>query len=402
MDKLKKYNQEHLLKFVNELSGDEKKGLYNQIESLDFSYLDEIGKNNSINFNEISPIDVLTIEKIEKNKQNYEKIGLNSIKNGEVAALILAGGMGTRLGFDGPKGMYNIGITRDLYIFECLINNLKKVTSKADTIIPLFIMTSDKNDKATKDFLKSKNYFGYDEKYIKFFIQDLAPCTDFNGKILLEAKNKIATSPNGNGGWFNSLLNNEEARHLLEESGAKWINVFAVDNVLQQIADPVFIGATIDSSVEVGAKVIKKADPYEKIGVMCLKNNKPSIVEYIDLGEEMALKVDENGERLYNYGVILNYLFSVKTLYEIKDKKLPIHVVNKKIEHIDDDGNLVKPSQPNGHKFEMLCVDMVELSSSCLPFEIVREKEFAPIKNKEGVDSVESARALLQKNGIAL
>ena len=154
--------------------------------------------------------------------------------------------------------------------------------------------------------------------------------------------------------------------------------------------------------MEVGAKVIKKADPYEKIGVMCLKNNKPSIVEYIDLGEEMALKVDENGERLYNYGVILNYLFSVKTLYEIKDKKLPIHVVNKKIEHIDDDGNLVKPSQPNGHKFEMLCVDMVELSSSCLPFEIVREKEFAPIKNKEGVDSVESARVLLQKNGIVL
>ena len=402
MNKLKKYNQEHLLKFVNELSGDEKKGLYNQIESLDFSYLDEIGKNNSINFNEISPIDVLTIEKIEKNKQNYEKIGLNSIKNGEVAALILAGGMGTRLGFDGPKGMYNIGITRDLYIFECLINNLKNVTSKAGVVIPLFIMTSDKNDKATKDFLKSKNYFGYDEKYIKFFIQDLAPCTDFNGKILLEAKNKIATSPNGNGGWFNSLINNKEARHLLEESGAKWINVFAVDNVLQQIADPVFIGATIDSGVEVGAKVIKKADPYEKIGVMCLKNNKPSIVEYIDLGEEMALKVDENGERLYNYGVILNYLFSVKTLYEIKDKKLPIHVVNKKIEHIDDDGNLVKPSQPNGHKFEMLCVDMVELSSSCLPFEIVREKEFAPIKNKEGVDSVESARVLLQKNGIVL
>ncbi|MBO7527603.1 MAG: UTP--glucose-1-phosphate uridylyltransferase, partial [Clostridia bacterium] len=172
MNKLKKYNQEHLLKFVNELSGDEKKGLYNQIESLDFSYLDEIGKNNSINFNEISPIDVLTIEKIEKNKQNYEKIGLNSIKNGEVAALILAGGMGTRLGFDGPKGMYNIGITRDLYIFECLINNLKNVTSKAGVVIPLFIMTSDKNDKATKDFLKSKNYFGYDEKYIKFFIQD--------------------------------------------------------------------------------------------------------------------------------------------------------------------------------------------------------------------------------------
>ena len=402
MDKIEKYHQEQLLRFENELSGDEKKELYKQIQETDFSYLDELNKEQKVELCDIAPIEALTIDKIEKNKNKYKEIGETAIKNGEVATLLLAGGMGTRLGFDGPKGMYDVGITHNLFIFECIINNLKKVTDSLGVFIPLFIMTSDKNDKATKEFFEEKKYFGYSKDYIRFFTQEMAPCTDLQGRILLESKNRLATSPNGNGGWFNSLIKNKDAKELLDKSGAKWINIFAVDNVLQKIADPVFIGATISAGVEVGAKVIRKVDPYEKVGVMCLKNGKPSVIEYMDLGEEMAQKTDAGGERLYNFGVILNYLFNIKTMYEIKDKKLPVHVVTKKIEHLDAEGNLIKPDEPNGHKFEMLCVDMIELASTCLPFEVVREKEFAPIKNKTGVDSVESARVLLQKNGVML
>ena len=135
---------------------------------------------------------------------------------------------------------------------------------------------------------------------------------------------------------------------------------------------------------------------------MCNKNGHPSIIEYIDITEEMAHQTDENGERLYNFGSILNHLFNVDLLYRIKDKKLPVHVVTKKVEHIDEQGNLITPEQPNAHKFEMLCVDMIELADNCLPFEVERQKEFAPIKNKTGVDSVESAQALLELNGYKL
>lgn len=400
--KLNKYNQNHILKFENELSSEQKNELYSQVNNTDFSYLEELGKANEIIDAKIEPIDALTISQINNNKEQYKQVGLNALKNNQVGALLLAGGMGTRLGSSEPKGMYNIGKTKEVYIFQRLIENLLDVVNMCGTYVPLFIMTSEHNDKITRKFFKDKNYFGYNPKYIRFFIQEMAPCVSFDGKILMENKGRIATSPNGNGGWFNSLLSDKDAKEMLEKFNIKWLNIFAVDNVLQKIADPVFIGATINHNVEIGAKVIRKVDAYEKVGVMCKKNGNPSIVEYIDLGEEMATKVNEKGERLYNFGVILNYLFNVDVLYEIKDKKLPIHIVTKKIEHIDEFGNSVKPQEPNGHKFEMLCVDMIELASSCLPFEVEREKEFAPIKNKSGIDSVESARALLEKNGYVL
>lgn len=400
--KLSTTNQEHLLRFESELSEEEKSKLYTQIDGLNFNYLQELTKKKQAENSNITPIKAMTVEEIASRRAEFEEIGIQSLKNQEVGLLLLAGGMGTRLGSDNPKGMFNIGKTRDVYIFQRIIENAMDNVKKCGKPIPFFIMTSEKNNEATINFFEEHNYFGYDKNYVRFFIQEMAPCVDLNGKVLLEEKNRVATSPNGNGGWFNSLLQNDSARKMLEDLNIKWLNVFAVDNVLQRIADPVFIGATLEGSYDIGAKVIRKADPYEKVGVMCLKNGKPSIVEYIDLTEEMAHETDETGERVYNFGVILNYLFNVNTLHEIKDKQLPIHIVTKKVEHIDENGNLVKPTEPNAHKFEMLCVDMIEFANTCLPFEVVREHEFAPIKNPTGVDSVVSAQALLEQNGYKL
>ena len=399
--KLQKYNQQQLLMFENQLSEEEKADLYSQIESLDFSYLDNLCEAKRENV-KISPIKAMTVAEIDSQKERFEKIGLMALSNQEVGALLLAGGMGTRLGSDKPKGMYDIGKTKTVYIFQRIIENLLEVVNKCGKMVPLFVMTSEKNNEDTMAFFEEQEYFGYDKNYIKFFVQEMAPCVDLNGKVLLEQKGRVATSPNGNGGWFSSLLACEEAKEMLEKFNIKWLNVFAVDNVLQKIADPVFVGATIEGEYEVGSKVIRKVGPYEKVGVMCKKNGRPSVVEYIDLTDEMALETDENGERVYNFGVILNYLFSVDLLYQIKDNKLPVHVVTKKVEHINERGEKVVPSEPNAHKFEMLCVDMVEFSPNCLPFEVVREKEFAPIKNKEGVDSVETAQKLLEQNGYIL
>ena len=188
----------------------------------------------------------------------------------------------------------------------------------------------------------------------------------------------------------------------MKEKGIEWLNVFAVDNVLQQIADPVFVGATIQSECVCGAKVVRKCDPYERVGALCLEDGKPSIIEYYELTPEMAEATNEAGSLLYGFGVILNYLFSLDTLFEIEKQQLPLHIVEKKVPYVDENGVFVKPETPNAYKFETLILDMIYMMDNCLSFEVEREKEFAPIKNPSGVDSVESARALLQQNGIEI
>ena len=224
---------------------------------------------------------------------------------------------------------------------------------------------------------------------------------DYNGKLYMEAKDRISTSPNGNAGWYSSMCR-AGLDKILDREGIEWIDIFAVDNVLQRICDPCFVGATVLANVSVGAKVVRKAAPDEKVGVMCLEDGRPSIVEYYELSDEMMNAKDANGAPAYNYGVILNYLFRVSELSAVADDKMPLHVVKKKIPYIDENGNEVKPTEPNGYKFEQLVLDMIHQLSTCLPYEVIREKEFAPIKNPTGVDSVESARELLKKNNIDL
>ncbi len=400
--KLADYNQKHLLQYYEELSETEKQALLTQIEETDFSVLSYIHKKTEEKKEvRIAPIKALTLTEIQSKKGELKDIGTDAIRKGKLGAVLLAGGMGTRLGSDAPKGMYDIGITKPVYIFERLIENLFDVVHEADTFIHLFVMTSEKNHEATTSFFAEKNYFGYDKNYIHFFKQAMAPASDYKEQIFLEEKGKLATSPNGNGGFLTSMKK-AGLLDFIHEKGIEWLNVFAVDNVLQRIADPVFLGATIDAGCNVGAKVVRKNDPDEKVGVMCLKDDHPSIIEYYELTKELRDTLDENGERAYNFGVILNYLFEVKSTENIMDKELPVHVVEKKIPYLDDNGNFIKPEEPNGYKFEELILDLIELMDKCLPFEVEREKEFAPIKNKTGIDSVESARALLEKNGYTL
>lgn len=398
-EKLKKYDQMQLLRFADELSEDELQCLLKEIDRIDFDLISIHQKAESRDA--IAPMDAMTLKEIETEKEELKETGLRAIREGEVAAVLLAGGQGTRLGIDGPKGTLNVGETRTLYIFECLINNLMEVKKAADAWIPLLVMTSDKNDAETRAFFEAHDFFGYNRDYVFFFIQEMAPSTDYDGKVYLEEKNHISLSPNGNGGWFISL----KKAGLLEKlkaMGVEWLNVFAVDNVLQKMCDPVFVGATMQAGTPIGSKVVRKNAPEEKVGVMCLRNGKPSIVEYYELTGEMRTQKKEDGELAYNYGVILNYLFHLGALEETAGKKLPLHIVSKKIPHIDEKGNPIRPEEPNGYKFETLVLDMIEMMDGCLAFEVEREKEFAPIKNMHGVDSLDSAREMLKENGVRL
>lgn len=400
--KLEKYGQTHLLKYYDELSEDERNELLNQIEETDFSVVELCANGgNGVEKGKITPLSVMQLSEIEENKEIYFNAGVSAIKSGKVGAVLLAGGMGTRLGSDAPKGMYNIGETKDVYIFERIIRNLMDAVDITGSWIHLFVMTSDKNHESTIDFFKEKNYFGYNKEYITFFKQEMAPAADYNGKIYMESRSRMSTSPNGNGGWFISM-ERSGALKKVKNAGIEWLNVFAVDNVLQRIADPVFVGAVIEKGCAVGSKVVKKASPDENVGVMCLEDGRPSIVEYYELTEELMNAKDETGEPAYNYGVILNYLFGVKELEEIMEKSMPLHIVKKKIPYMDEKGQLIKPESPNGYKFETLILDMIHLMKSCLPFEVIREKEFAPIKNRTGIDSVDTARELLKRNGVEL
>ena len=396
-------DQMQLLAYYDELDDAGKKNLLDAIENIDWSFEDALANpvDMSGKDREISPIDGLRRADIEKREAEFEAAGIEAIKAGKVAAVLLAGGMGTRLGVDGPKGAYDIGITKPLYIFEQQMRNLMEVTEKCGVTVPLYIMTSDKNHEQTTSFWKEHGYFGYPETEVKFFKQDMAPAVDYNGKIILERKDMPALSPNGNGGWFSSLKRAGLCEDL-HARGVEWLNIYAVDNVLQRIADPVFVGASILTGVNCGAKAICKTEPLEKVGVLCKDGDLPDIIEYYELTNEMANMRDENGNLVYCFGVIMNYLFRLSRLEEIADKKIPVHIVEKKIECLCEDGVTRKPEKENGKKFETLAVDLIKPMGSVLPFEVVREKEFAPIKNKTGVDSVESARELLKGNGVEL
>jgi len=392
---LEKYNQKHLIEHYRNLNEQEKEEFACNLKRIDFSYLDLLNNKEEKQQLHLEPIDVVSTIDIEKNKDEYEKVGIKALKEHQIGALLLAGGMGTRLGCNGPKGMFNIGVNKDVYIFEILINNMLDVVKQTGCYIPLFVMTNVDSNLDIINFFEEHDYFGYDKNFVCFFEQEMAPCVSFDGKILLKNETEIVVSPNGNGGWFKSFLKNEKAKQMLESFNLRYINVFSVDNVLQRISDPVFVGAIVSNNAEIGSKVIKKVSDEEKVGVICLKNGKPAVVEYIDLDAETVSKRNEKGERMFNYGVTLNYLFRLDYLYDTMENKLPVHIVKKQINHYDGENYVTDENL----KFEFLCVDMIEFANKVIATEVVREKEFAPVKNKEGNDSVATARELLIKNG---
>ena len=396
---LEAHSQTHLMRWWDELDAPAREELARRIGEIDWSETSLHAEDGARG--EISPIAGLSIDEIEKRKEEFYAVGRAAIRAGKAAAVLLAGGQGTRLGSDAPKGVYDIGVTRHLYIFEQLIRNLTEVTDACGATIPLLIMTSEKNDEETRAFFEEHGYFGYPREDIYFFRQAMAPCVGLDGKLLLEDKGRLALSPNGNGGWYASL----ERAGLVEKMdarGVEWYNVFAVDNVLQRICDPVFLGATILSGAASGAKVVRKNDPHERVGVLCLEDGLPGVIEYYELSEEMANLRGADGQLVYSFGVILNYLFRADVLKRISRERLPLHAAKKKIPYLAPDGVFVQPETENGYKFETLILDMVRFAGTCLPFEVVREREFAPIKNRTGTDSVDTARELLKKNGVEL
>lgn len=399
---LKKYGQEHLLNSYDKLSEKDKKTLLEEIDKIDFELMNSLynktKQEEKKEKDKITPIDYLDKYKLKDEFKYYENIGKKSIKDGQLAAVTMAGGQGTRLGHTGPKGTYDIGLDSHKSLFELLCDNLKEEGKKYGVTIPWFIMTSRENNKETIEFFEKNKYFGYQkDKNLFFFIQGELPMMDTEGKILIGEDGLVKLAADGHGGIYEALVKTGMIKKMTE-MGIKWIFIGGVDNCLVKMVDPVLMGIAIDKKVTVACKSVVKANPKEKVGVFCRKNGKPNVIEYTEITDEMAESTDENGELLYGESHILCNLFSVDAVERMGAKPLPYHIAYKKATYIDKNGNVVVPDSPNAYKFEAFLFDAFGEVDEMAVLRVKREEEFAPVKNADsvGVDCPKTARELYE------
>lgn len=396
---LRKTGQEHLLKQYERLTDDKKKQEFlNSILTIDFDAINEIYLNSKKNITNkdftIEPIKFIDKERIdEKEYIEYEKLGIEIIKNGKLAVVTMAGGQGTRLGHTGPKGTFDLGLGNHKSIFEILCDTLKAENERYGVNVPWYIMTSDENNAETVEFFEKNNYFGYNKGDIFFFTQSKLPMVDTEGKCLIDEKGNIKEAADGHGGIFKSILKGG-ALYDMQSRGIEWVFIGGVDNVLVKPVDPVLIGLSIKDNVEAAGKSIIKANPHEKVGIFCKKDGRPSVIEYSEISDELAEERLENGELKYAESHILCNLFSLNAINKIASIDLPYHVAFKKAKYIDNDGNLIISDKPNAYKFESFIFDAFEKLDDLVVLRVKRENEFAPVKNAEGEDSPETARKL--------
>lgn len=395
---LKANNQEHLLTFYNDLSTEDKEKLLNQILSIDFDLMKNLYENTKkqidIDTNSIEPISYIDKSKIPENQLiEYNSIGAEAIKSGKLAAVTMAGGQGTRLGHNGPKGTYDLGLPSHKSIFEILCDTLKKAQIDFGVTVPWYLMTSNENNSATIDFFEKNNYFGYPKEAIHFFIQGELPMIGTDGKILLDENGLVKLAANGHGGIFDSMFKSGVLNEM-KQKGIEWIFIGGVDNVLVKMVDPTLIGLCEKNNTLAGGKSLVKAGPKEKVGVFCKRNGKPSVVEYTEITDEMANLTDSNGELVYGESHILCNLFNIKALEAISKNSLPYHSAFKKANYMNEQKQIVTADSPNAYKFEAFIFDAFSTLDSMSILRVKRENEFAPVKNATGVDSPETAREL--------
>ena len=398
IDLLKKYNQEHILNYLNMIDEEKKKNLINQIEKINFEELKKLYEiSNRDNTKAIKGIIIEHIPfvdkyKLEKDrKETLTKIGESIIKNNKYAVVTMAGGQGTRLGHDGPKGTFKLDVKpKSKYLFEILAENLLRENKKYGVVIPWYIMTSTENNEKTVSFFEEHNYFGYQKEDIKFFKQGNLPLLSEDGKLLIDEDYNIKIASDGNGSIYKSMKN-EGILSDMKKRGIEWIFIGAVDNEILNMCDPILLGLTIDEKNEVASKSVVKANPHEKVGVFCKKDSRPAVIEYTELPDQLAEETDEEGELLYGESHIMCNLYSLKALEKIAEQNLPYHSAHKKANYLDENGKLVKSEVPNGYKYEAFIFDGFNYFDNMTILRGRREEDFAPIKNKEGVDSPETA-----------
>ncbi|MBQ8828253.1 MAG: NADP-dependent isocitrate dehydrogenase [Clostridia bacterium] len=399
---LEKHGQEHLLAFYDELSETEREKLIADIRSVDFELMARLykdaGKPTENNRNAVlSPIEAADKTAMKDfDAQKFYGVGVEIIKAGKVAAVTMAGGQGSRLGHDGPKGTYDIGLPSHKSLFEIQCDGLKKVSEECGAVVPWYIMTSRINHSDTVKFFEEHDYFGYPKSEIFFFSQNMIPVIDMKGKLLLESKCEVLRSPDGNGGLFSAIVSSGALADM-DKRGVSWVFICGIDNCLVNMADPLFVGYTAKAGVPASAKSFVKRSFDEKAGILCRKDGHPGVIEYTEIPEEQAKMKDENGTWVYGDANVLNYMFNIDILKNIAGNGMCYHTACKKITYMNSSGDMITSEKPDAYKFELFLFDAFDFIDDMRILRIDRNVEFAPVKNKEGEDSPAWARDLYMK-----
>ncbi|HET6429439.1 MAG TPA: UDPGP type 1 family protein [Phycisphaerae bacterium] len=397
---LNRHGQRHLLAFYGELPRPQRQGLLKQIASIDFVRLDALIRSHVLvkppvhipedlqpaPIRPACPADEATRSAYAEGRRAGERL----IADGKVAATVVAGGAGTRLGFDGPKGCLAVTPVKRKSLFRVFAEQILATSRRYGSAVPWYVMTSPDNDAATREFFDEHEFFGLPPADVFFFTQGQMPAIDAKGRILLAEKDRIAWSPDGHGGSL-SALRNSGALDDMARRGVEHISYFQVDNPLVRCVDPLFIGLHAAAGAGMSAKALPKREPTEKVGNFCLADGKVTVIEYSDLPEELAYATNDDGRLRFNAGSIAIHVLSrtfVEELTQGGSCRLPFHRAEKAVPYVDPAGNKVTPETPNAFKLEMFIFDAIPLAEAAVVLETVRSEEFSPVKNASGHDSV--------------
>jgi UDP-N-acetylglucosamine/UDP-N-acetylgalactosamine diphosphorylase len=402
-DKLDRAGQSQVLRFYDRLPEAGKRKLAAEIAALDLDDIAELAETQVRHKahmplpQRIEPVQTYPRTPRPEQRELYaraQRRGHELLREGKVAAFLVAGGQGTRLGYDGPKGEFPVTPVRNKPLFQVFAEQLLAHSRDAGRSIPWYIMTSETNDAPTRAFFEKHNFFGYPKPDVFFFQQGLMPAFDMNGKILLDAEDSLALSPDGHGGSLRALAKSGALADM-KKRGVEHLSYFQVDNPLVHTIDPRFLGLHDLTGSEMSSKTIPKAEPLEKVGNFVIGDGKLQVIEYSDLPKEMALEKLADGAPRFNAGSIAIHALRrdfIERLNQSGRLELPWHRAEKKVEHIDERGHEVKPEKPNAVKLEQFVFDAIPLARNAIVYETERAEEFSPVKNAEGVDSPATSR----------
>ncbi len=393
--------QGHVFRFFDELSADEQTTLLGQLKAVDLKLLrrlieKHLAADASPHVRSLAPAPVIPIAAtaaLRREESESRKAGEEALREGRVAALVVAGGQATRLGYDAPKGTFPIGPVSAKTLFQIHAEKALAVARRYGKALPLIVLVSPDNHAATRRFFEEHKNFGLPLADVLLVEQGMLPALDRDGRLLLAERGRIFLSPDGHGGVYRAL-GGAGLLEKLAKRGVEQLFYFQVDNPLVKVADPVFLGHHLRHESEFSLKVVAKRDAAEKVGVFAQVDGKPGIVEYFDLPASQRDAAGAGGCLLYGHGSIAIHVFRLALVQRLArgDVELPYHVARKKVPFVDERGVVVQPAEANGIKFESFVFDALPLAKKALAMEVLRSEEFAPVKNRSGEDSPETAR----------
>lgn len=386
--------QEHVFDFWDELSEGERRQLLDQLASIDFQLLGRLGKLIDVEPPPPAgaqgiPTELVTGER----RAALEARGWEALRAGKVACLVVAGGQGTRLGWDHPKGTFPASPVLEKSLFQLFAEQVLAISRRAGAPLRWYVLTSRQNRAETEAFFSEHQRFGLPADQVTFLVQREVPTVDARGKLLMTGKAEIAMNPDGHGGTLRAL---REARAIqdMAERGVETLFYFQVDNPLCRIADPAFLGAHLEAGAEASTKVVRKVDPSEKIGLVAERDGKATVIEYSELSRPEQEKRDAGGQLVFRAGNTAIHAWSLKFFERLLGRgyELPFHLAHKAVPQVGPDGEVSTPDEPNAIKFETFIFDLLPEAEAHVAFEVERVEEFEPLKNRSGAYSPETVR----------